>query len=184
MKDGEEPEALNSTSHEVKSSVDTKLNKIIQTRDNSNNVQNPSQPRRSPRKKVSVAYRSAPAKPSTSIVLSDGKASIHTSDTNSTISNKKQLPNSSKKYLNHKRTEVDCKTEINERGDNHTTRSGKSRGNVVLDREQNSQTQNVTSSDGNNDNFKKKMRNAVYDALVAKNIDKEHKVLIKELVLV
>ena len=183
IKDGDQAESTKTTrSHPTKSSLDPKLNRNSQIKSDQSNVSNPTQLRRSPRKKVSTAsivnaaYRTERAKLLPSNTVADGRSSVYSGDTNSVISNKKSLPNSGRSCAKQGNDEIDgSKLDINERGDNRATRSGRLRGNTAgVTQVQNSQAHNLT---GNvNENFKQKLRNAVYDALISKEIGKDNKV--------
>ena len=109
--------------------------------------------------------------------LADERSSVYSGDTNSVISNKKSLPNSGRSCAKQGKDDIDgSKLDINERGDNRSTRSGRLRGSAAgLAQVQNSQAHNLTCGNAN-ENFKQKLRNAVYDALISKEIGKDNKV--------
>ena len=144
---------------------------------------NPTQLRRSPRKKVSTAsvinenYRFGPNKALSNISVADGRSSIYSNgDTNSVVSTKKSLPDSSRNYTKQARENCDDKIELDEKGDTPSTRSRRLRKNLVED--QGSKLTSEISCGNSDENFKIKLRNAVYDALIDKSIDKENKVII------
>ena len=144
---------------------------------------NTTQLRRSPRKKVSTTsvvnyntYRSGIQKQFINIAPGDG-TSIYSGDTNSIISNRRSLPGST--YQCSKKDKETCdKSIIDEKGDSRATRSGRTLGNVSSNSKGDNVIHNntVLSNGNSDDNFKQKLRNAVYDALKGKDICEDHKV--------
>ena len=151
---------------------------------------NITQLRRSPRKKVSTAsivshntYRSGIQKPTINIGPSGDAGSVYSGDTNSIISNRRSLPGSTHQ-LSKKEKELEHKTAVIEREDSRATRSGRTSASILNSHDSSKTVHNNTAlSTGNPDeNFKQKLRNAVYDALKEKDIcenDKVSKIVIK-----
>ena len=150
---------------------------------------NITQLRRSPRKKVSTAsivshntYRSGIQKPTINIGPSGDAGSIYSGDTNSIISNRRSLPGSTHQF-SKKEKELEHKTAFIEREDSRATRSGRTSSSILNSHDSSKTVHNNTAlSTGNPDeNFKQKLRNAVYDALKEKDIcenDKVSKIII------
>ena len=144
---------------------------------------NTTQLRRSPRKKVSTAsivnyntYRSGIKKPLINIASGDG-VSLYSGDTNSIISNRRSLPGST--YQCAKKDKEACdRLAVDERGDSRATRNNRTLGNSSNNSKDDKVIHNSTvlSNGISEDNFKQKLRNAVYDALKGKDICEEHKV--------
>ena len=150
---------------------------------------NITQLRRSPRKKVSTAsivshntYRSGIQKPTINIGPSGDAGSIYSGDTSSIISNRRSLPGSTHQF-SKKEKELEHKTAFIEREDSRATRSGRTSSSILNSHDSSKTGHNNTAlSTGNSDeNFKQKLRNAVYDALKEKDIcenDKVSKIII------
>ena len=138
--------------------------------------------RRSPRKKVSTAaiinksYRSGLYKPLANIAVTDGRSSICSGENVSVIS-RKSLTESSR-YGFKQSKGIDAKSEVDEKGDTRTTRSGRlieSPSETPTDPK--SKLDNtVVASKNAEETFKKKLREAVYDALCEQKISEDNKV--------
>ena len=171
-----------------------KLESKINSRNTSNkgdryNLPNPAQLRRSPRKKMSTtsminaAYRTGGVgegrsqKTSARSLAADGASSLCSGDTNSVISDKKSLPSTNQNDLKHGKGENGSMLTMSERGDasnNQSTRSLR----LTEGGEVGSSKVNQAKKAANlqaDQAFLKKLRNAVYDALIGKNIEQGNK---------
>ena len=141
---------------------------------------NITQLRRSPRKKVSTAsivsrnvFRSGAQKPVINIGAGDAE-SIYSGDTNSIISNRRSLPGSTYQYPIK---EFDDRSNTDEKRDYRATRSSRILGNAAnIAKESKGVNSTVMGGGSSEDNFKQKLRNAVYDALKGKDICEDNKV--------
>ena len=140
--------------------------------------------RRSPRKKVSTAavinnsFRPGFSKPPSSIVVPDTRSSIYSGDTNSIISSRKSHTDPSRHGIKQGKR-IETKLELDETGDSRTTRSGRlieSPSEIPSDAK--SKINNTVTSNRNaEETFKKKLREAVYDALAEQDIKEDNKVI-------
>ena len=137
--------------------------------------------RRSPRKKVSTAsivsrnaFRSGVQTPGINIGAGDA-GSTYSGDTNSIISNRRSLPGSTYRYP---LKEFDDKSNTDGKRESRATRSSRILGNAAnIANESKGLNSSIVMSGGNSeDNFKQKLRNAVYDALKGKDICENNKV--------
>ena len=142
---------------------------------------NITQLRRSPRKKVSTAsivsrnaFRSGVQKPVINIGAGDA-GSTYSGDTNSIISNRRSLPTSTYQYS---QKEFDDKSNTDEKRESRATRSSRILGNAanISNETRGVNSSTVISGGSSEDNFKQKLRNAVYDALKGKDICEDNKV--------
>ena len=142
---------------------------------------NITQLRRSPRKKVSTAsivsrnaFRSGVQKPVINIGSGDA-GSTYSGDTNSIISNRRSLPTSTYQYS---QKEFDDKSNTDEKRESRATRSSRILGNAanISNENKGANISTVMSGGSSEDNFKQKLRNAVYDALKGKDICEDNKV--------
>ena len=109
--------------------------------------------------------------------LADGRSSIYSGDGDSVKSSKKGLPPSSSKYskISKEKSEI---IETDEKGDTGTKKIDKIKENCSEDSKNNrARSSNVNCATGAaQENFKKKLRSAVFDALAEKKIDQNNKV--------
>ena len=142
---------------------------------------NVTQLRRSPRKKVSTAsivsrnaFRSGVQKPVINIGAGDA-GSTYSGDTNSIISNRRSLPSSTYQYS---KKEFDDKSNTDEKRESRATRSSRILENAanISNETKGVNSSTVMSGGSSEDNFKQKLRNAVYDALKGKDICEDNKV--------
>ena len=142
---------------------------------------NITQLRRSPRKKVSTAsivsrnaFRSGVQKPVINIGAGDA-GSTYSGDTNSIISNRRSLPSSTYQYP---KKEFDDKSNTDEKRESRATRSSRILENAanISNETKGVNSSTVMSGGSSEDNFKQKLRNAVYDALKGKDICEDNKV--------
>ena len=148
-----------------------------------NTTFNPAQLRRSPRKKVSTAsmasngYNRILNRANNDASLADGRSSIYSGDGDSVTSSKKGLPPSSSKYskISKEKSEI---IETDEKGDTVTKKIEKIKDNCSEDSKHNrAKLSNANCGTvASQENFKKKLRSAVFDALAEKKIDQNNKV--------
>ena len=109
--------------------------------------------------------------------LADGRSSIYSGDGGSVASGKKGLPLPSSKYskISKEKSEI---IETDEKGDTGTKKIEKIKENCSEDSKNNrARSSNVNCATGAaQENFKKKLRSAVFDALAEKKIDQNNKV--------
>jgi len=108
--------------------------------------------------------------------LADGRSSIYSGDGGSVASSKKGLPLPSSKYskISKEKSEI---IETDEKGDTGTKKIEKIKDNCSEDSNNRARSSNVNCATGAaQENFKKKLRSAVFDALAEKKIDQNNKV--------
>jgi hypothetical protein len=163
--------------------ISPKLSKDrVKSKVNRSSVTNSTQLRRSPRKKVSTAsiinksYRSGLYKPLSNIAVTDGRSSICSGENSSVIS-RKSLTDSSR-YGFKQGKGINANSEVDEKGDSRTTRSGR-----LIESPSETSTgpkpkidNTVVASRNAEETFKKKLREAVYDALGEQKISEDNKV--------
>ena len=176
---------VDSTQNSTRNNSDTSVNKHEIKNRRKSLGPNITQLRRSPRKKVSTAsivsrntFRSSAQKPVINIAAGDAE-SIYSGDTNSIISNRRSLPGST--YHSSKKEKEHDKPYVDERGDSRATRSGRTLGTEAYVANENKVNKSTVPTGANSeDNFKQKLRNAVYDALKEKNICEDNKVILND----
>lgn len=109
--------------------------------------------------------------------LADGRSSIYSGDGGSVASSKKRLPLPSSQYskIYKEKSEI---IETDEKGDTGAQKIEKIKDNCSEDSKNNrARSSNVNCATGAaQENFKKKLRSAVFDALAEKKIDQNNKV--------